>query len=258
MDNACVIGFGVVGQATAKAFGIDKHFDIDESKSNITLEEAAGYRYIFICLPTPVKEGNYDTVSIQSTIRQLYEYGFKGYIILRSTVIPGTAKALQEEYKFPIVSNPEFLDEKTAEYDAQHPGFIVIGAEQQEDTKAVRALYEARFKGADIIETDTITAETLKVSLNAFFATKVIFANEIYELCQKNGANYEKVKDALQKHRYGSKNHFEIWHKGGRGAGGRCLPKDLEAFATYINRNLFDKIVNINRELLEKYPKTEQ
>lgn len=84
-----------------------------------------------------------------------------------------------------------------------------------------------------------------------------MFANQIYEICKTNGANYEKVKEALMAHRYGSKNHFGIWHKGGRGGGGRCLPKDMEAFSKYANNSLLSKIQEINTELLEKYPKTE-
>ena len=105
------------------------------------------------------------------------------------------------------------------------------------------------------METDTITAEMAKVSLNAFFVNKVVFANTIYDICQTNGANYEKIKQVFEKHKYGSKNHFTIFHKEGRGAGGRCLNKDFQAFNSYASKEIFEFINAENQRLLAEYPK---
>ena len=253
MNDVCIIGNGVVGKETAKVFGITKYYDL--KGSNITLQEAAKCRFIFLCLPTPIKDGHYDTTAITDTVRQLNEYGCHGVIVLRSTVTPGTTRALQEQYNVPIVHNPEFLSEGSAEFDAKHPDFILLGSDIPSHAKAVRGLYEARFKGVDVYETDTVTSEMAKVALNAFFVTKVVFANGVYDLCQRSGANYEQLKKVLEKHKYGSKNHFQIWHKGGRGAGGRCLKKDFEAFATWANMDLPTLVQRLNRGLLEEYPK---
>mgnify|MGYP001603129113 CR=1 FL=1 len=219
MKDTCIIGYGVVGRATASVFGIDKYVDLKDS--TITLEEAAKCKYIFLCLPTPVKEGKYDITAITETIQKLKECNCSGILINRSTVLPGTNRELQEKFELPIVANPEFLTEKTAEYDAKHPDFVVIGADESGYGKDIKAVYEARFKGVTIIETDTITAEAIKIVLNSFFAMKVVFANEIHEMCQKQGINYGQVKEAIEKHKFGSKNHFDIWHNGGRGAGGK-------------------------------------
>lgn len=253
--DACVIGYGVVGQATAAVFGIDKYFDLNGS--TITLERAAKTKYIFLCLPTPVKDGRYNIEATREIVKQIAGYGCGGILINRSTVTPGTARALSDEFQVSIVANPEFLDQQTAEHDAKHPSFIILGGDLKNYTAAVRGLYDSRFKGIDVIETDTVTAEMVKVSMNAFFGTKVVFANELYDVCKKNGADYGKVKEALEKHRYGSKNHFGIFHKGGRGAGGRCLSKDLEAFTDYSKSDLLQVVQRINKELLEEYPKTE-
>ena len=253
MESAVVCGYGVVGKATAQVFGISKYFDLHDP--NITLEEAARCRFIFVCLPTPTTNGSCDITAIRETVKQLSEIRCSGIIILRSTVIPGTAKNLMDEFGIPIVSNPEFLSEDTADKDSRHPDLIVLGGEIKSHIAYVRGLYESRFKGINIFETDTVTAEMIKYTLNTFFATKVIFANDIYDLCQRNGANYDSVRKAIESHHYGPKNHFDVYHKGGRGAGGRCLPKDLEAFATYANQELMSLVKRKNDYLLAEYPK---
>ena len=253
MNDAVIVGNGVVGQVTAKVFGIKDYFDL--KGSTLTLQEAAKRKFIFICLPTPTKNGEYDTSAIRETVRQLNEYGCGGVVVNRSTVPPGTDLQLQREYNVPVVANPEFLSEKTAEYDAKHPDFILIGADISDYAKAVRGLYEARFKGIDIIETDTITAETAKLAMNSLYATKVVFANEVYDYCQKAGANYETVKETLYHSKYVGKNHLGVFHKGGRGAGGRCLKKDLEGFTQITKSPLLEVVSRINSELLAEYPK---
>ena len=109
MNNACIIGYGVVGKATALAFGITKHFDIN-GDATITLNDAANCRYVFICLPTPTVNGDCDTRSIRETIRQIEGIRANPLYIIRSTVIPGTANAIMEELNMDrVISNPEFL-----------------------------------------------------------------------------------------------------------------------------------------------------
>jgi UDP-glucose 6-dehydrogenase len=156
-----------------------------------------------------------------------------------------------------IVSNPEFLTESKWESDAKHPTLVVIGSDNPKYGDAIRGLYEARWKGVQIYQTDTVTSETIKYALNTFFVTKVVFANHLFDLCQISGANYETVKKVLEFYPEGSKNHFTIWHKGGRGAGGKCLAKDLDAFVGLYADMFFTKIHEFNQELLKKYPKTQ-
>lgn len=253
MQDACIIGYGVIGKATARGFGITKYIDV--LGSTISLEDAAKCRFVFLCLPTPTREGQCDTTVISSYIKKLFGLGSTAIFIIRSTVIPGTARQIMAESHARVVSNPEFLTEATWEKEAEHPGLIVIGADTDKEGQAVRALYEGRWRGIQIFQTDTVTAETIKYALNSFFATKVVFANAIYEFCQKSGANYETVRRVLEYHPWGSRNHFDIWHKGGRGAGGKCLSKDLQAFAVASGEKYLETLNEINQELLTKYPK---
>lgn len=249
MDNACIIGYGVVGMATAQLFGIEKRFDIREDVSNITLEQASKCRYIFICLPTPVdNDGNYQLDAIKKVIGDMENFGGGGIYIIRSTVFPGFAMGLQKELNTDmVISNPEFLSEDTALEDTKSPPFIIIGGLSGIFRDEVKAFYEARIKSCPIMTTDNTTAEMIKLSMNAYFATKVIFANQLYDACQKIKANYETVKDTMERHPFGPKNHFVVWYKGKRGVNGHCLPKDSKAFANYANSDLLKKVTELNQ-----------
>lgn len=247
MDNACVIGgLGVVGSNTARLFGIKKIFDLNGS--TITLEEATKCRYVFIALPTNVNEdGTYDTSDIEVIIKQIEGYGGAGIYILRSTVWPGYARNLMDNLGIDrIISNPEFLSEKTAWQDIKSPPFILLGGQTQRYLEDVKGLYEGRVKGANVILTDNTTAEMAKLAMNAYFGVKIIFANELYDAAQKFGANYERIKEVLERHPFGPKNHFEIYYKGKRGIHGKCLPKDIQAFIHYVGGEVITKAYEKN------------
>lgn len=246
-----------MGKATAKAFAIPHHFTRHDA--NITLKDAAYKRYHFFCLPTPTINGECFRDDIISLIGQLESLPHNQNVyIIRSTVIPGTARYIESQLSIhSVISNPEFLTENTWEEDALHPDIVVIGGDQKNYVDDVRGIYEGHIKTAKIITTDSVTAELTKYAINTFYATKVIFANQIFDICQRIGANYETVKDAMYSRKWIGKNHLEIWHKGGRGASGRCLSKDLEAFANYSKSDLLEEVKKVNDKLLSRYPKKE-
>ncbi len=249
MRNAVVIGNGIVGKATRKAFGINDYFDLQGS--TLTLKEiAARKRYIFICIPTPTVNGEQERDDIFQIIKQLRDYGGNHIYIIRSTVIPGTCRHFNEKLGLTnIVHNPEFLTESTWEKDSLQPDLIVIGADQHNLGKDVEALYKSRFKGKDIYVTDTVTSELFKYSVNAFYALKVVYGNEIYDFAKTVGANYEKIKEMMYKRKWIGKNHLDVMHGGKRGYGGKCLPKDLEIISKMSGSQLLKKVHEINSTL---------
>lgn len=252
MREAVVIGgTGMVGKATRLTFGIQKYYARHDA--NITLEQANKCRYIFICLPTPTINKKCYTDDIYGIIKQLSSYPryVDNIYIIRSTVYPGFGKYVEDTLGIDnVVSNPEFLSEDTWEKDAKNPQLIVIGGNNPKYREAVKGLYMGRFKYTKPLITDTTTAELIKYAMNMFFATKVIFANEIYDFAEKAGANYEAVRLALTAHPWGSKNHFNAWYKEKRGVHGRCLPKDTEAFAEQTNSPFFKMLVERNQQFL--------
>jgi UDPglucose 6-dehydrogenase len=221
---------------------------------NITLEEGAKKQFCFICLPTPTDEKDGQTAArkvIHDYISQMKEYGGRNIFVIRSTVTPGTAKALAEEFDVMVCSNPEMLTEDTMEQDSVKPKIKIIGADSEAAKIALVNAWKPRTAKVEVI-TDTVTAETLKYAFNTFFATKVVWANQIYDICEKNGAKYKVIRDALYRHPWGSRNHFKVIHKGGRGAGGHCLPKDLKAFAKYSGSKLLKTVDAINDDYLHE------
>jgi len=237
MGDKCCIGFGFVGKATALTFNIKQYYTRHDS--NITLEQASQCKYIFICLPTPTIDGKCFTEDIENLIKEINEYPNPNdrTIIIRSTVPPGFAKRFGDN----VVSNPEFLSEATWEDDAVRPWLVVVGGEPRHRERVV-GLYRGRFKYSKPFETDNTTAEMIKWTINAFFSTKVIFGNEIFNTCQKVKANYEAIKTVLEGIPWGSKNHFTVYYKGKRGLGGSCLPKDIEALANFSESPFFKLI----------------
>jgi len=236
MENCVVIGRGMVGQATMHTFGIKDYFDL--RGSTLSLKDIAkNKRYVFISIPTPTVNGEQKGIEeMEALIKQIMDLGGgQKVFIIRSTVLPGTCKRLIQNCKNnAIIHNPEFLTEATWKDDAEHPDVIVIGGERTNYIEDVESLYKARFRGSvDIIKTDTMTSETIKYAVNCLYATKVVFANQLYDWCEKFQVNYETIKEVMYKRKWIGKNHLRIFDKDNRrGAGGKCLGKDCDAFAT--------------------------
>jgi UDPglucose 6-dehydrogenase len=252
MNNAVVIGgLGTVGRATRLALGIDKYFDLQGS--TVSLKEAASYRYVFICLPTPTKNGNHSTYDVEESIRQIEKEGKEPLYIIRSTVLPGTANKIMETRRMDrVVSNPDFLTEAIWEDDAKRPALVVVGADNKDYANEVKGIYDSRYKYLEADVTNNVTAELTKYAFNCFYATKVIFANQIYDVAQKENANYDFIKNVMLKHKWVGSNHLNIFHKDYRGVGGKCLEKDLEAFTGFSKSKLLWTVREINKELRGK------
>ena len=256
MDNAVLIGKGMVGQATMHTFGIKDYFDL--KGSTLTLKDIAkNKRYVFIATPTPTKEGEQQGIEeMEALINQILDYGGgQKVFIIRSTVLPGTCKRLiQNCHTNAIIHNPEFLTEATWKEDSEHPDIIVIGGEQANYIEDVEAIYKARFRGSvDIFKTDTMTSETVKYAINTLYTTKVVFANQLYDWCQQFNVNYETIKDVMYHRKWIGKNHLRIFDDtGNRGAGGKCLGKDTDAFATRSGIEFIRLVNKLNKIYLGK------
>lgn len=253
--DAFIIGYGFVGKATAKSLGIKYYFD--KIKSNVTLEEGAKKKYCFICLPTPTDDKLNQIPSrkiIHDYIEQVKEYNKDIIFIIRSTVLPGTCRSLAEEFKVRVLSSPELLSEATWKEDAVKPKMIIMGADTPEDKIEIKKIWENN-KCKRKIVTDTVTAETMKYAFNTWFITKIIFANQLYDICQKNGAFYGVIKKAIYLHPWGTRHHFTVIHNGGRGGGGHCFPKDLKAFVKYSNSEFLKEVQELNNKYLSETKK---
>jgi GDP-mannose 6-dehydrogenase len=161
--------------------------------------------------------------------------GFK-VIAVRSTLLPGTINQrvipllTKESEKqvgenFGVASNPEFLREGSAIEDFNHPPFTIIGSVDKRVGVMLEQLY--RDIPAPIFRTDPNTACMVKYACNAFHGLKVVFANEIGQLCKKAGVDGTQVMDIFCQDT--SLNISSKYLKPGFAFGGSCLPKDLRA-----------------------------
>jgi UDPglucose 6-dehydrogenase len=189
---------------------------------------------IFLCLPTPPgADGGADlkyVMQVASDISKLAD-GFK-LVITKSTVPIGTGDKIREIFrdagktKFVVASNPEFLKEGNAIQDFMFPDRVVLGVEDKKAEEILRELYEPFVRtGAPVLVMETRSAEMVKYAANAFLATRISFMNEIARLCEKLGADVDKVRTAIgHDNRIGQRFLFP-----GIGWGGSCFPKDVKA-----------------------------
>ena len=141
-----------------------------------------------------------------------------------------------------IVFNPEFLTERSANFDFISQTRFILGGDPQ-FTNKVRTLYQSRFgKTLSCVETDLESAELTKYVCNAFFATKVSFLNEMKLISDKVNANWDDVVEGFVRDGRVGNSHTSVpGHDGKFGYGGSCFPKDVQAlihFAGTLDLNL--------------------
>jgi UDPglucose 6-dehydrogenase len=147
-----------------------------------------------------------------------------------------------------VAWNPEFLREGFAVHDTLHPDRIVVGVQPDSvfAESALRELYAPLLaEDTPFLVTDLQTAELVKVSANAFLATKISFINAISEVCEAVGADVTLLADALgHDPRIGRR-----FLNAGLGFGGGCLPKDIRAFMASAGELGADQALTFLREV---------
>ena len=247
MRKIGIVGQGFVGTAVREGlkqfYEIDT-FDLDETKRDVDYIEDIIDRnnIIFVCLPTPMKkDGSCDISIVENTVMELDNLALtrqcsNRIIIIKSTIPPGTTERLNKECKhIQVVFNPEFLTEANFIEDFKNQDRIIIGGPRPASTK-VRQLFYKAFPKSHIIKTGSTTAEMVKYFTNTFLATKVSFANEIYQICEKLNIDYDKVFEyALHDKRIGNSHLAVPGPDGKNGFGGSCFPKDINALISVSN-----------------------
>lgn len=238
MAKIGIIGYGIVGKAAGEGFATKKSNQVywySRQKGPWTPEEVVEKsEFLFICVPTPMfSNGSGIDLSIINDVVKFVAPKIKGtkkILTIKSTVVPGTTKGLAKKYpRVNFAMNPEFLTEKNAPKDFLKPDRTVIGAMTPAIGKRLAKLYQDLYgKKTKIFVTDTETAEMVKYMCNTYLATKVIFANEMYDFAQKMKINYDKVLEMVAADLRISDSHLHVTKD--RGFGGKCFPKDTVAF----------------------------
>jgi len=193
---------------------------------------------IFIAVGTPTGEdGSADLKHVLAAAREI-GHALNGYkvIVDKSTVPAGTSDLVHREiarttsHPFAVVSNPEFLKQGAAVEDFLKPDRVVIGATDPRAAEIMKELYRPFTRtGAPIMVMDPASAELCKYAANAMLATRISFMNEIASVCERFGADVDKVRQAVASdRRIGAAFLFP-----GVGYGGSCFPKDVKAIIKF-------------------------
>ena len=250
--NLGIIGQGFVGSAVnecLKDFYNIATYDIDGTKCNSTHQQVcAQSSIIFVCVPTPMhKNGSCDTRILESVINKIDEEcrndesRNRPIIVIKSTVPPGMTRVINSHSILDVCFSPEFLTEANSFKDFEGQTRIIIGGDESGKcaaAKKVKAMFRKPFPAIPIIVTKFETAEMVKYFTNCFLATKVTFANEMYNICQNANIDYDKVCEyVLYDDRVG-KSHLAVpGPDGDTGFGGHCFPKDLAALIFFGKNN---------------------
>jgi len=206
----------------------------------------------FICVGTPSdKNGNIDLSYIKSASssigRALRDKSEKHTVIVKSTVVPLTTeevvmpnilkKSGWKRENLGIGMNPEFLREGSAIHDAQNPDRIVIGFADDIARKALNELYNS-YK-CKKLECSPRTAELIKYASNSFLATKISFVNEVANMSNVWGIDFQEVAEGMG---LDSRISSEFL-RAGAGFGGSCFPKDVKALAAAAKKSKVESLM---------------
>lgn len=238
-----------------------RHVDSGRLRFTTDAREAAEFADVhFIGVGTPQKEGEYaaDMRHVDDVIETLGPLLTRPAVVLgKSTVPVGTAARLAARLRdlAPVGDdaqlgwNPEFLREGFAVADTLYPDRLVLGVDPERPGRieeVARRVYASMLeRDTPFIVTDLATAELVKVSANAFLATKISFINAIAEVCEASGADVIDLADAIgYDERIGRK-----FLGAGLGFGGGCLPKDIRAFMARAGELGVDQALTFLREV---------
>jgi UDPglucose 6-dehydrogenase len=248
-----VIGTGMVGGQVASWFKDCLTYDTE--KQSDTWDECLRADCFFLCLPTPYVEGKeYDLSYLEDTIAKIPD---NKLIVLKSTLNPGTTDYFQDKYPNKLfMFSPEFLTELSAEDDFRRPDMQILGITHQSEHLATKVMLLLPPAPCMRI-VSAVDAEWVKKIRNAYYATKVIFFNEVHDIVKAiPSSHYETIRSVIVEDPNVGNSHSFVKHKGYRGFGGKCLPKDLYSLIEFADKigievDLLKRVKKINYKLHE-------
>lgn len=222
------VGAGVVGSAMQRLCGADTvMYDPARPEYAGNKDKINECDVVFVSVPTPKRE---DNVCDTSIVEEVVSWIEAPLIIIRSTIAPGTTDRLMKKYNRRIVFQPEYLGETTAHVfgNMAEREFVVLGGTPKDRSAAVDFYKHYYNSMVHIFTTDAITAEVCKYMENAFYAMKVTFVNEFYDIANAHGVDFNELRESWLADTRISRDHTFV-HSDARGFAGKCLPKDCNA-----------------------------
>ena len=186
----------------------------------------------FVAVPTPnMGKGRLDCSIVEDVVRKAPE----DFIVIRSTVMPGTTDKLEAETGKRICMQPEYLGETV-----NHPmtnqkerPFVILGGKPENRRRLIELYTGVYNANTSIRQVSNYEAEVIKLSENRAIAFKVAQCQELYDVCEKAGVDFYTIRDAV----YGDDPRFNLWwtfiYPNARGMNSKCIPKDVYAWAAW-------------------------
>lgn len=258
-----IIGIGFVGGAIynffkqskytkyddCKIYGYDKYND-EMNKDSELQYIINNCRFIFLCLPTPFDENlnTYNTSSLEEilVILSKSKHNKQQNVFIKSTTTPNLCNKLisnvSHEWKnMNFIHNPEFLSAKTAFEDFNNQTHIVLGKTDYCSEQGINDcvnFYKYFFPNVEISICSSTMSEMMKISVNSFYASKIMILNEYYKLCEKLNIEYDDLIKLMLKNNWINPMHTKVPGTDGKfGYGGGCFPKDTKALCAFMKDN---------------------
>ena len=235
-----IIGYGVVGKAVANGFGKTAILLSDPKYNDLSIEYMCSKspEAIFVCVPTPTDDTNYSIV--KDVLRRISQTGYGNLVVVKSTILPEHLEGID------VIYNPEFLSRSSANEDFVNPPFVLIGGPRAEELVEIYRKYST-VNLHKVLVTDIKTAAMAKYVMNTFYATKVTFMNQMYDVAQQLGVDWKHVTTIVSNNPWMGTHHFDVpGPDGQRGFGGPCLPKDTEAIVKKFDVELLKTVLELN------------
>ena len=262
-----IIGLGFVGSAMFQSFQLKKidviGYDKFKDGGIGTFKEILTKQICFLCLPTLFDEieNKYNKDAIYKTCERLEQNNYNGLVVIKSTIEPETTEILSNKYPtLKICHNPEFLSARTAFHDFHNQIHIVLGKGKNctdNDVENLSTFYKTYYPNAEISICLSLESESMKIMCNSFYASKIMLFNEYYLLCQKNGSDFNTIRDLMLKNLWINKMHTDVPGSDGLlGYGGACFPKDTKALYNYmktlhIKSKVLKSVIDMNDTVKE-------
>lgn len=240
MGSVKIYGFGWVGKAMQTLFPDALIHDPALGRKNNTKADVA-----LVCVPTPnIKQSKLDTSIVEQVVKDAKEK----FIIIRSTINPGTCDKLEKKYGKDICFMPEYLGETPHHplLNVSNTPFLVIGGRPKNRRRAIELFQKAHNANITLRQVSLLEAEIIKLSENRAIAFKVAQCQELFDACEKAGVDFYTIRDAV----YGDDPRFNLWfsfvYPEARGMNSKCIPKDVYAWAAWAESLGYEpKITNV-------------
>jgi UDPglucose 6-dehydrogenase len=238
-QKIAIIGHGIVGKAFEKMIASFYQIIVYDPLENKVYpeDEINKCDLAVICVPTNAnKDGSCDVSIVEKMVNKIKSK----YILIKSTVEPGTVDKLVKKTKKKICFSPEYIGESSYYHpywkEMVETPFLIVGGDDEISSYVIELLEPVLGPTKQYFKCKALEAEIIKYMENSFFATKVTFVNEFFSICQAFGADWHTVREGWLLDSRINKMHTSVF-KDKRGFGGKCYPKDLSAIISSSIKN---------------------